>query len=324
MSPVAKEDAMLRMLESDHDLTWILAASGWPRRQVEAFAHNNGYRFGERGPAVKTGRDPDTTNLPVVAQKADVRVFRIPVNTLKSNPNNPRERFTDIDELAASIKSVGMIQPIVVRRDNNRFIIIAGHRRHAAVQLLGWHQVDVILREADAGDDLLTALIENGQRAGLDPIEEARAMNILKQRMGLSDKAIAHKVGMSQPVVSGRLALLALPAHEQEAIRRGEMNMGDAIPRARIAAGTARAKNSTGHPHLGIDHDLAARAKVRCLRMEHKKKGRNSVGGVACGQCWEETIRADERQSQHATGAKSGECPTCGGVYGTEPVEATG
>lgn len=108
---------------------------------------------------------------------------RVPVADLHPSPNNPRETLRDIDELALSIREVGLVQPIIAQKIPGKpgFQIIAGHRRHAAVIRLGWDDVPTIVRRDMLPDaELLAMLVENGQRAGLDPIEEARALNRLK------------------------------------------------------------------------------------------------------------------------------------------------
>lgn len=287
--PVATPEKMRELLTRGHDLKWLRAASGWPNRNVRGFADREGYRFDDEGVPYLPAPEPDVAAdlVPVATGTADVRVVKVDVTSLRVNPANPRERFHDIDGLAASIREVGLIQPIVVRRDtaHGGFIIVAGHRRHAAIQLLAWVTADVIVRDAN-DNDLVTALIENGQRAGLDPIEEARAMNLLKSRMGLSDGAIAKKIGVSQALVSGRISLLSLDVEEQEQVRRGTLRLGDAVPMARANAGSRRSggsNHSTGHPHLGVKHGLAGRAKSRCDRLGHKQRGRNTVGG---GRLW--------------------------------------
>jgi ParB family chromosome partitioning protein len=127
-----------------------------------------------------------------------------------------------------------------------------------------------------------------------------------------SDRQLAERIGRNQLHVGNRLAILALPVEEQELLRAGQMNLGDAVRRGRIASGRVRKANSTGHPHLGVEHDLARQARARCIRLGHKSKGRNSVGGVACGECWESVIRADERDQAHKHSAQLGHCVVCG------------
>lgn len=242
---------------------------------------------------------------------AEGSLMEVAVELVHPDPDNPRERLTDIAELAETIREEGLIQPLVVRRDGDRLVVVAGHRRLEAVRRLGWMRVEVIVRRPMAADEVLAKmLVENGQRAGLDPIEEARALSRLKTLGGLSDLELARKVGRSQPVVSGRLALLSLPPEEQEAVRVGQMGVVAAVRTARIASGKVRKTGVSRAWHFSPDHDLARLAQNRCRRLKHKH-GR-SVGGMACGECWESVIRADERQHQHEMSAKQGRCALCG------------
>lgn len=236
------------------------------------------------------------------------------VNQVKPSPNNPREHLTGIDELASSIREVGLIQPIVVQRiPAGGFQIVAGHRRYAAVRKLGWKQIpSLVRRDMLPDEELLAMLVENGQRAGLDPIEEARALNKLRTA-GISTVEIARKIGRSQPYVSARLSLLLMTIEEQEELRHGLVGITAAVEKARTDAGKVRRRrkpNSTT-TYLGPVHPVAGRAKARCQRM-HAKNGRiKGVGGVACGECWETVIRADERERTQHRLAESGTCPTC-------------
>lgn len=249
-----------------------------------------------------------------VSARALPGLVDVAVVDLDVDPQNVRGDLGDIHGLAMSIQSVGLLQPIVARRtERGRLVIVAGHRRHAAVQMLGWTHVPVLVRKPMRSDEVLAAmLVENGQRANLDPIEEARALMRLKQQRGWSVRDLAAQLGWSQTTIDGRLALLDLSVEDQEALRSGEMNLGDAVRRGRVAAGRVRSAGITGSPHLGVDHDLARLAKARCTRLEHRRNGRNSVGGVACGACWESVIRADERRHLAAHAASTSQCPTCG------------
>lgn len=242
----------------------------------------------------------------------------LPVEVLHPSPNNPREQLTDIEDLAASIRENGLIQPIIAREaeDAHGYVIVAGHRRHAAVQRLGWMRVDVIVRKhMRPDDDLAAMLVENGQRAGLDPIEEARALQRLKTKLACSDLDLAKKVGRSQGMVSGRLALLSLPVAQQEEVRAKQMSVVHAVAEGRIASGKVRPKGQTKGWHLDHTHALATKARARCQRLGHSR-GR-TVGGMACGACWESVIRADEREAIQQHAARTGTCPTCSGPYST-------
>jgi ParB family chromosome partitioning protein len=239
----------------------------------------------------------------------------VPVEQLLTDPDNPRDHLTDIEELADSMRESGLLQPVVVRRHEGRLYVVAGHRRLAAAKHLRWTEIPCIVRRDMRPDAVLAAmLIENGQRKDLDPIEEARGLHRLKHQLHCSDLELAKRIGRSQPHVSSRLALLSLTAEEQEQVRTGEMKIIEATHRGRLNSGKVR-PNSVGvgrNWHLGLDHSLAEHAKARCKRSGHPR-GR-TVGGMACGACWESVIRADERDHLMRVLADTGRCTVCGAV----------
>lgn len=252
---------------------------------------------------------------PGATVKAIAALAEIPLDRIHPSPNNPRQHLGDIPDLAGSMREAGLVQPIVVQRlDTGDFQIVAGHRRHAAAVLLGWPVIPCLVRKRMLPDaELLAMLVENGQRAGLDPIEEARALRHLKATAHLSDGQLAQKVGRSQSIVSARLALLALSAEEQEQIRTGQMGLVEGVDRGRMNSGKTRpgAQGKVSAAWLSHTHGLAPRAKARCTRLAHKRNGGASVGGTACGECWESVIRADERDHLHEVSARTDMCVLC-------------
>lgn len=264
-------------------------------------------------PRVTTYQAPVPRPAPPASSRPEL--VDVVITELHPDPNNPRDDVGDVTELAKSMKSAGLLQPVIARRDTTtgRLIVVAGHRRLAAAQDLGWTRVPTVVRRDMAPDKVLAAmLIENGQRADLDPIEEARALGRLRDDHQLtSHRELANLIGRTQVHVSGRLALLALTPEEQEQIRAGQLNLTDGIRRGRIASGRVREPGTTGRPHLGADNDLATRVRARCRRLKHKAGGRNSVGGVGCGECWESVIRADEREHLHTESNRLGRCVLC-------------
>lgn len=247
---------------------------------------------------------PRTTAVPPPS------LVRVNVADLHPDPNNLRDEVTDVVELAASIAQVGLLQPIIARRDGDRLVVVCGHRRLAALKRLGWPTVDVVVRREMPADSVLVAMLaENGQRVQLDPIEEARAFNRLKVLDQLSDAAVAERVGRNQVYVSGRLKLLLLSPQEQEEIRAGQRRIGESIAKARVQSGRVQNRKVTGW-HFANDHRLAGKAKARCVKLEHPRGHR--LAGVACGSCWESVIRADEKQTLHDHSARRGECALCG------------
>lgn len=250
----------------------------------------------------------------------------VPLTELHPSPNNPREHLTDIDSLAQSIYEQGIIQPLVVQKipGVDGFRIVAGHRRYAAAQRIRLAEVPCVIRKDMLPDEeLLAMLVENGQRAGLDPIEEGRALQRLKSS-GLSDKEIAAKVGRSTAHVWQRIKLLSLPIEEQEQLRAKAITIGAAVDKARTDSGSMykpRQGREKSAAHLSLTHDLGVKARARCQRLGHKSKGAKSVGGIACGECWESVIRADERHQLHAQSADRGRCVLCDTASPTADVE---
>lgn len=318
---------VLKHLANGRDPDFVATVVRIPRDQVAAIGREHGHpdrvKLGQ-AVDVLTGRTPAPNNGAASPHQSeqppaltDGDYGTVPVDQLHPSPANPRENLTGIEDLAQSMTQVGLIQPIVAQRmPDGHLQIVAGHRRHAAAKLLRWDTVPAIIRRRLLPDaELVTMLIENGQRAGLNPIEEARALRHIKATTSVDDTTLSRRIGRSQTYVSDRLRLLYLPAADQEAIRAGRMTLREARDRALTASGKNR-PNSTGGKttaaHLSINHPLGTRAKARCIRLGHPRGRGTSVGGIACGQCWESVIRADERDHLHHVSAKIGHCVLCG------------
>jgi ParB family chromosome partitioning protein len=148
-------------------------------------------------------------------------LLTVPVVNISPNPRQPRTHMDEnkLAELADSIREHGLIQPLIVRREgNNSYILIAGERRWRAAQLAGLPTVPVVVKEASPQAMLELALIENIQRADLNPIEEAMAYQQLIDDFGLTQEAVAKRVGKSRPTVANIVRLLNLPENVQEAV----------------------------------------------------------------------------------------------------------
>jgi ParB family chromosome partitioning protein len=158
---------------------------------------------------------------------------RVPIEFVTPNPRNPRRDFseTELDELAASIKERGIIQPIVVRPARgapDTFEIIAGERRWRAAQRAGLHQVPVVAIEASDGEALELAIIENVQRTDLNPIEEATGYEQLAAEFDYSHEDIAKIVGKSRVHITNTLRLLKLSEPVKAYVRSGKLSAGHA------------------------------------------------------------------------------------------------
>jgi ParB family chromosome partitioning protein len=166
---------------------------------------------------------------------AEAGVKLIPIEKITPNPNQPRRHFSDaeLNELADSIKTHGVLQPILVRpalRQPGQYEIVAGERRWRAAQRAGVHALPCVIRELDEVEVLEIGIIENVQRADLNPLEEAQGYQTLISQFGRTQQDIADVVGKSRPYIANLLRLLNLPAEIQEMVRDG-----------RLAAGAARA-----------------------------------------------------------------------------------
>jgi ParB family transcriptional regulator, chromosome partitioning protein len=171
--------------------------------------------------------------------------LEVPVNTIAPNPKQPRTHFDDeaLAGLAASIREVGILQPLVVRRTvEGRYELIAGERRLRAARAAGLPMVPVVLR--DSGDDamLRDALIENIHREDLNPIEQAEAFKALLGELGLKQEELADRVGVSRSHIANTIRLLALPLEVQQLLTDDKITAGHA--RALLSLGDGEAMSS--------------------------------------------------------------------------------
>ncbi|NLF28896.1 MAG: ParB/RepB/Spo0J family partition protein, partial [Clostridiales bacterium] len=146
------------------------------------------------------------------------------------NRAQPRERFDEgaLRELAESIKSVGVLQPILVRQTGERYEIIAGERRYRASRLAGLSEIPAIVRDWDDQRRLEAALVENLQRDDLNPVEEATGVRKLMEAAGLTQERVAERIGKSRPAVANLLRLLTLPEDVQKMLVDGRLSAGHA------------------------------------------------------------------------------------------------
>lgn len=161
------------------------------------------------------GEKTNKTNLPVN------EIIQLPVSDIIPNRFQPREIFNEekIKELAQTIRTHGMIQPIVVRKyDDHQYELIAGERRWRAIQELGWENIPSIVRDMTDTETASVALIENLQREELTVIEEANAYQQLIEMHSLTQEALAQRLGKSQSTIANKMRLLNLPKSVQQAL----------------------------------------------------------------------------------------------------------
>jgi len=161
-------------------------------------------------------------------EKPKDNVVELRIEQIEPNSEQPRTRFEDsaLDELAASIKANGIVQPVVVRPRGVGYQIVAGERRWRAAQRAGLHRIPVVVRDVPDEKLLELALIENIQREELNPIEEAKAYRKLIDSIGLTQEAIAERVGRERSLIATALRLLKLPDEVQALIEEGKLSAG--------------------------------------------------------------------------------------------------
>jgi ParB family transcriptional regulator, chromosome partitioning protein len=183
----------------------------------------------ERRPALGKGL---SALIPDVPEPVRAGVLEVDVDRLSPNDHQPRLQMDDakLEELAASIKANGVIQPILVRRSGDRYQIIAGERRWRAAQRAGLRTVPVVVREVSAGDKqvLELALIENLQREGLNPVDEALAYQRLATEFSLTQDQIAAAVGKDRSSIANFMRLLKLPEEVRGDLASGALSTGHA------------------------------------------------------------------------------------------------
>ncbi|RYH10866.1 ParB/RepB/Spo0J family partition protein [Tropicimonas sp. IMCC6043] len=183
--------------------------------------------------------DVSTDSAEAETATAAVPEHVLPIEALEPNPDQPRKDFSQeaLQDLAASIREKGVIQPLIVRRsprDGDRYEIVAGERRWRAAQIAQLHEIPVLLREFDDSEVLEIAIIENVQRADLNPIEEALGYRQLTERFGHTQERLAQALGKSRSHIANVMRLLQLPDEVQGYLRNGRLSAGHA--RALITA----------------------------------------------------------------------------------------
>jgi ParB family chromosome partitioning protein len=157
-------------------------------------------------------------------------LLQLSIDEIEANPDQPRSRFDDtsLDELSASIKEVGILQPIVVTLTDTGYTIVAGERRWRAAKRAGLDTIPAVARGASGDSTLVESLIENVQRQDLTPLEEAHAYRQLLEDYGMTQEQVADRVGKSRPAVSNTLRLLQLPGPVQTMVDAGHLSAGAA------------------------------------------------------------------------------------------------
>jgi ParB family chromosome partitioning protein len=223
---------------------------------------------------------------PSSAKNKTQDVVQLPVEKLVANPGQPRKNFdeTELQELADSIKTYGIIQPVIAANaGDGTYIIIAGERRTRAAKLAGLEAVPVIIRDYTDQKRLEISLIENIQRTDLNPIEEAAAYKNLMDFSGLSQDELASRMGKNRSTVANALRLLKLPVEIQKSLEDGSVSSGHA--RALLSVTDAKAREKLYREILGGDVSVReAEKRSAALNAEKGGKEKTSDSGGAKGK----------------------------------------
>lgn len=232
--------------------------------------------------AVKKKATPaKTAEAKADAPSDEDRVIYVDINDIKPNSAQPRMVFDEakLQELAGSIKSNGVIQPLIVRESNNGYELVAGERRWRASRLAGLSSVPCIIRNFDDRQNAIVAIIENMQREDLNPIEEAKGLKSMTEKYGFTQEQVSSSLGRSRTYIANSIRLLKLPQDIQDYVSSGQMsaahgrtiiNIPDKVKQKEVADKIIRNDLS-----VRATEKLAEKIKDE-LRPERKKRKRKS------------------------------------------------
>lgn len=223
-------------------------------------------------PALGRGMAALLSNAPppgaVVTPIAGRTLLTLPIDAIERSAAQPRKQFEEakLEELAASIREHGVVEPILVRRHGAKYRIVAGERRWRAAQRAGLQEIPAVVREASDRQAFELALVENLQRADLNPIEEAEAYEVLS-RDGQTQDDIAKRVGKDRSTVANALRLLKLPGEVRDLVKVGQLDMGH----ARAILGLESADEMKKLAARAVREGLSVRATEALVRLRGMK-----------------------------------------------------
>lgn len=225
----------------------------------------------------RAGPPQEPDNPQEIAKQEELTALReIPTSAIRANPYQPRKEFSaaELKELADSIRTAGLLQPIAVRSLSDGYELVAGERRLRAIQSLGWPTVPAIVRDYDDRAMLTLALIENLQRADLNPIEEAEGYARLAAEFNLTQIEIADLVGKDRSTVANLQRVLQLPPKVRRMLETGELSLGHARPLLALQNDTLAIELATE----AVAHGLSVRAIEERVRQNAPRSDKPSRG----------------------------------------------
>ncbi|MBV9491731.1 MAG: ParB/RepB/Spo0J family partition protein [Verrucomicrobia bacterium] len=234
---------------------------------------------------------------PTTVEPAGERVEKVPLSDVVPSPLQPRKHFEPehLQELVDSIREHGIIQPLIVRRANAKYELIAGERRWRAATRLGLSEVPVILRQASDRDVLEMALIENLQREDLNPIDEAVAYKRLASEFELRQEDIAARLGKSRSVVANSLRLLELHPQVQSYLVQGRLSVGH----AKVLLGLETPQDHEVVAEMVIRQGATVRATEKLVAQYLSRRGLAKPGRPGAKPAADASPASTERAIQH-------------------------
>jgi len=223
-------------------------------------------------------------------------IIDIPVDAIRRNPRQPRRAFDaeSLEELATSIAAVGVVQPVIVRQSEGGYELIAGERRWRAAKRAGFTVVPAIVRHASDVESLELALIENVVRQQLNPVDEAYALKVLLEDLGVTQENLAARVGKSRSAIANKMRLLDLPAGIQDCLADGSLSEGH----GRALLGVGERGRQLQLARRAVDKGMSVRQveeEVRRMAGEEKRPGAVKSQRSASGDPLDEDLVDDVR-----------------------------
>lgn len=207
-------------------------------------------------------------------ENEDKGISFINVNEIKPNQNQPRKTFDEekLEELANSIKEHGLIQPVILRKADRGYEIVAGERRWRACRRAGIKELPCIIKELTDEQNMLLAIIENMQREDLNPIEEAEGLNQMITAFGMTQEQVSKSVGKSRPYITNALRLLKLPNEVRKLVSDEKLSTGH----ARAIAGIPSVEKQIQIAEYAVKNGLSVREIENLIREENTVKKKTS------------------------------------------------